>query len=162
MEKVLKINVPEGYEVDKEKSTFESIVFRVLPEKKLPESWEELGKISGCFIASDSNVCSIYGDGLLSTCDETVRNTWPTREEAEASIALAQLLQLRDRYNGDWRPDWIRDDTKYTIIIGSNKVMDDTNYRVHRLLCFRTEELRDKFLSCPEIRKLIEIAKPLL
>ena len=158
MEKVLKINVPEGYEVDEAKSTFESIVFRVLPDK-LPERWEDLGYVRGYYTGRRSD---IYGPMTLDVPDNNVRNTWPTREEAEASIALAQLLQLRDRYNGDWRPDWTRDDTKYTIIIGSNKVMDDTNYRVHRPLCFRTEELRDKFLSCPEIRKLIEIAKPLL
>lgn len=35
IEKVLKINVPEGYEIDKEKSTFNNIVFKKLPLQKI-------------------------------------------------------------------------------------------------------------------------------
>ena len=40
-EKTIEIIAPEGYEVDKEKSSFEKIVFRALPDKGLPRSWEE-------------------------------------------------------------------------------------------------------------------------
>lgn len=32
-EKVIKIKIPEGYEIDKEKSTFEKIVFKLKPKK---------------------------------------------------------------------------------------------------------------------------------
>ena len=41
--KKLKINIPEGYEIDKEKSTFEEIVFKKVedPLAKLPKTWEE-------------------------------------------------------------------------------------------------------------------------
>ena len=42
--KELKIQVPEGYEIDKENSTFEKIVFKKV-ENELPKSWEELGEI---------------------------------------------------------------------------------------------------------------------
>ena len=39
----LKINIPEGYEIDKEKSTFEEIIFKKVedPFAKLPKTWEE-------------------------------------------------------------------------------------------------------------------------
>ena len=42
-EKKLKINIPEGYEIDKEKSTFEEIVFKKVedPFSKLPKTWKE-------------------------------------------------------------------------------------------------------------------------
>lgn len=42
-EKKLKINIPEGYEIDREKSTFEEIVFKKIedPLAKLPKTWEE-------------------------------------------------------------------------------------------------------------------------
>ena len=45
-EKKLKINIPEGYEIDKEKSTFEEIVFKKVedPLAKLPKTWEEYCK----------------------------------------------------------------------------------------------------------------------
>ena len=44
MEKTIKITPPEGYEVDKEKSTFNEIVFKKL-EPNLPMSWEELKEV---------------------------------------------------------------------------------------------------------------------
>ena len=39
-EKSIEIIAPEGYEVDKERSSFEKIVFRALPEKGLPKTWK--------------------------------------------------------------------------------------------------------------------------
>lgn len=36
MEKTIEITPPKGYEIDKEKSTFEKIVFKPI-EEKLPE-----------------------------------------------------------------------------------------------------------------------------
>ena len=41
MEKELKIIPPIGYEIDRQKSTFENIVFKkVNPLSKLPKTWE--------------------------------------------------------------------------------------------------------------------------
>lgn len=41
--KKLKINIPEGYEIDRENSTFEEIIFKKIenPFSKLPKTWEE-------------------------------------------------------------------------------------------------------------------------
>ena len=40
--KEIKIEVPQGYEIDRQKSTFEKIVFKkVNPLSELPEDWEE-------------------------------------------------------------------------------------------------------------------------
>ena len=39
--KKLKINIPEGYEVDKELSTFEEIIFKKIEYGKLPRTWDE-------------------------------------------------------------------------------------------------------------------------
>ena len=38
--KELKIEVPQGYEIDKEKSTFEKIVFKKI-KVELPKTWDE-------------------------------------------------------------------------------------------------------------------------
>ena len=56
MEKTLKITPPEGYEVDKEKSTFSEIIFKKI-EPNLPMSWEELGVVKGYFIYQNNVVC---------------------------------------------------------------------------------------------------------
>ena len=153
--KEMKIQVPEGYEIDKENSTFEKIVFKKI-ENKLPKKWEDLYEVKGWFVDFHSDVVT---SGSMRTGD-SVKNRFPTKEEAEACIALAQLCQLRDRYNDGWKPDWKKDTDKYTIIYSSDKI--DTSFSVYsqRILSFKTVELRDKFLE--NFRDLIEIAKPLL
>ena len=113
-EKTITITAPEGYEVDKEKSSFDRIVFRPLPEKGLPKTWKDMGQITGCFVHRDP----FEGVGILGSsvkADQYNRAIWPTEAEAEASIALAQLCQLRDRYNGGWKPDWESKEYKWAI-----------------------------------------------
>ena len=43
---------------------------------------------------------------LLSTGPDKDKNTLPTKELAEAMLAMCQLLYLRDIYNDGWVPDW--------------------------------------------------------
>lgn len=154
--KEFKIQVPEGYEIDRENSTFENIVFKKV-ENELPKSWEDLYEVGGWFVDFHSDVVT---SGSMRTGD-SVKNRFLAKEEAEACIALSQLCQLRDRYNNGWKPDWgSKDETKWCIefyeeIIGKNA------YRsTRRVLAFKTKELRDEFLE--NFRDLIEIAKPLL
>lgn len=126
-----------------------------LEEEVLPKTWEELGRIYGCYIRPDS--CIKDADCFTVSENKTV---YPTRELAEASLALAQLLQLRDRYNGDWVADWSGGHWKYVIDVYNDKI--NTNYYglTQKVMHFKTEELRDKFLE--NFRDLLEIAKPLL
>lgn len=154
--KEMKIQVPEGYEIDKEKSTFEKIVFKKVND--LPKSWEELEFIDGFFVSSLSDIAKI---GNNTTNDENNKNVFPTKEEAEACLALAQLCQLRDRYNSGWKPDWKNEkELKYVIeIFWGNIVKREYDCR-YKVLAFKTEELRDEFLK--NFRELIWIAKPLL
>jgi len=154
--KEFKIQVPEGYEIDRENSTFENIIFRKA-ERKLPKAWKDLLFVEGWFIDAK---CRIIEIGRLNT-QEYNKNTFPTKEEAEACLALAQLCQLRDRYNDGWNPNWnSKAETKYVIEIFKNNIAKNIYGGRHRILAFKTEELRDKFLE--NFEDLIEIAKPLL
>lgn len=155
--KEMKIQVPEGYEIDKEKSTFENIVFKKI-ERKLPKKWEDLKIISGFYVCSSSNVHEVRNNSAKDKCD---KNIFPTKEEVEACVALAQLCQLRDRYNDGWKPDWEDDgEIKHCIEFFKGKIEKECHYVTKRVLCFKTQELRDKFLE--NFRDLIETAKPLL
>jgi len=158
-EKTIEIIAPEGYEVDKEKSSFEKIVFRALPDKGLPRRWEELGLIHGSVVTTDSGVSNL---GWQVPSSRYNRRVWPTREEAEASIALAQLCQLRDRYNGGWKPNWGResDELKHCVNIECGKITANIWRTTQHVLTFKTPELRDKFME--NFSDLIEKAKPLL
>jgi dTDP-glucose pyrophosphorylase len=105
----LKIEVPEGYEIDKEQSTFEQIVFKEI-KNELPKSWEELKIIEGHQVMINSRIEAIFA----STADH-VENTFKTREQAAASIALAQLSQLREVYRQSYKPDYM---DNYTVKYG--------------------------------------------
>lgn len=152
----MKIEVPAGYMIDKEKSTFEKIVFKKI-ERELPKSWEELHMIKGWFVENGSGIYEFENCFTISKN----RNLFPTKEEAEACVALAQLCQLRDRYNDGWKPDWNNGkEYKYSIVINNGRPFVETYFNVQKVLSFKTEELRDKFLE--NFRGLIETAKPLL
>ena len=155
MEKTLKITPPEGYEVDKEKSTFSEIVFKKL-EPNLPMSWEELGLIKGYYVSSNSNI----NDTFCTNTTDVNRNLFPTKEEAKAMLAMAQLCQLRDRWNGGWKADWEDGTVKYCISSFKNILHKDFYYNTSTPMVFKTEELRDKFMET--FKDLLEEAKPFL
>ena len=153
--KELKIQAPEGYEIDRENSTFEKIVFKKV-KNELPKSWEELKIMNGFYVSTGSNVQTF----ISHIISDNNKNMFPTRAEAEACLALAQLCQLRDRYNDGWKPDW-KDFIMKPCIFFHNETAKTGSYRNERaVLYFKTEELRDKFLE--NFRDLIETAKPLL
>ena len=152
--KEMKIQVPEGYEIDREHSTFENIIFRKV-ERKLPKKWEDLENVNGHYADSWGDVRCYYG---VNTPDHTNKNIFPTKEEAEACLALAQLRQLRDRYNGGWKPNYKDNNVKYLLYYWGDTITKSRTTGASNLLVFKTEELRDKFLE--NFRDLIETAKP--
>ena len=152
----MKIQVPEGYKIDRENSTFEKIVFKKI-ENKLPKSWEELHMIKGWFVENGSGIHEF--ENCFTTSKN--RNLFPTKEEAEACLVLAQLCQLRDKYNGGWKPDWEDvGQSKWCIDFFQDDIREVSCLSVRRVLAFKTKELRDEFLE--NFNDLIEIAKPLL
>jgi len=153
--KELKIQVPEGYEIDRENSTFEKIVFKKI-ENELPKSWEDLYEVGGWFVDFHSDVVT---SGSMRTAD-SVKNRFPTKEEAEACVALAQLCQLRDRYNDGWKPDWTDFTMKPSIYFHKDIATTGENRSERTILYFRSEKIRDEFLE--NFGDLIKKAKPLL
>ena len=94
----LKIDIPEGYEIDKDNSTFERIVFKK-KENIRPKSWEEF-----CESSIDKEYCIDEYSDILElfkfkhrNC-KTDRNVCKTKEEAEAFLALIQLKRLWHEY----------------------------------------------------------------
>jgi hypothetical protein len=152
--KTLKINVPEGYEIDKEQSTFENIVFKEI-EKELPKSWEELGFIAGKMVMYDTKLKTVN-----TNADTAPRNTFATEEQAEASIALAQLSQLREVYRQGWKPDWNDTNPKYVIEFNQNGIHKNIWYSLNNFLSFQSKEIAEQFLE--NFKDLIEKAKPLM
>ena len=87
--------------------------------------------------------------------------TYPSKEIYKAFEGLRKLIILRDYYNEGWQPDWSnRKQTKYTIEVYLDEMCCDNYTTVKKILSFRTDKIRDKFLE--EQKELLEIAKPLL
>ena len=154
--KTLKITPPEGYEIDKNKSSFEEIIFKPV-KKNLPKSWEELGIVNGWYVRSDA---TIHRAAPQNT-NNYQKNLFATEAQAKASIALAQLSQLRDVYRGGWVPDWNdTNEKKYVIGKHENTLKIYFNVYQHYFLAFQSAEIRDEFLK--NFKDLIEEASPLL
>lgn len=95
---------------------------------------------------------------------------WMKKESEKGNIflmskdvleALRRLVILRDYYNDGWKPDFnSKSELKFCIITHCDRIDKDTTFSIRRVMTFKTEEIRDKFLE--EQRELLEIAKPLL
>lgn len=152
-EKKLKINIPEGYEIDKEKSTFEEIVFKKVEDSfsKLPKTWEEYCK-------QTKGYTSYYGYSINGNTYETkfdgFYNEFFTKERVKQYVALGKLLQLRDYWVGDWK---INSDNIYVIY---KNVIIATVHNNDFPLAFPTREMAKEFKNCFE--DLIKEAYPLV
>lgn len=163
MEKEVKIIPPEGYEIDKENSSLERIVFKK-KEDTNPRSWKEYCKSKkdehkvGYFIAMDSDICS------CDWCDnmpDTYRNVLPSEELAEAFLAMMQLMSLRQAWIGDWKPNWNDPSLcKYCIECFKNDIVIDSLFVTCVPLSFPTKEMAEEFMDC--FKDLLEVAKPLI
>ena len=154
--KTINIEIPSGHEIDQENSNLSEgkIVFKEI-KKALPKTWEELSSIKGCWVGDTSEVG--YADCFTK---KGSRNTFATKELAEASIAMAQLSQLREVYRQGWEPNWEDGNGKYLIVLKKNKFDIDFYYTWNQFLSFQSAEIRDEFLN--NFRDLIETAKPLM
>ena len=82
-------------------------------------------------------------------------------EEYELAFeALKKLTILRDYYNEGWQPDWEDEEEKFSIQVCEGEFHTFESIECQRVVSFKTEEIRDKFLE--DQRELLEIAKPLL
>ena len=152
--KELKIIVPQGYEIDEAKSTF---VFKKLNE--LPKTWENLKQING-FYTTTMSFINVVLSSIYPTSYPTGRNIFKTEEQAIASLALAQLSQLRDVYRAGWVPDWSSPDLKYCIYFNNKTASVNRLGNSNEFLSFQDKETAELFLE--NFRDLIEQAKPLM
>ena len=151
MEKELKIEIPQGYEIDRQKSTFEKIIFKKIPEN--PKTWEEYCSLMKGKTVYYTNCNNITVSGFSDAHDK-----FATKKRAEQFIALGKLLQLRDY--------WVRGykEFKYALLVTRNEnilVYDWSGYRTYpHILTFPTEKMAEEFKDCFE--DLIKQAYPLV
>lgn len=151
----IKINIPEGYEIDFFNKETGEVTFKKI-EHKYPISVMDIpdrtyylgntGRISKSLTYNDLNQVS-------------------TIERAEALLALAQLSELRDAWNkiDNFKADFIpinNYQNKYCIEISQGNILKETYKVTKKILYFGSEKTRDLFLKTFE--NLIKQAKEFL
>lgn len=152
-EKSIKIEVPNGYEIDRENSTFEEIKF-----KKKEECWrakEQLcafpdinNTINGFFIERNSEIREVKN----VTHSFPNRNIFFTKKQAKSALAMAQISQIMandSRFGGSITDDEWNDTNKkkYVILKANNCILRDVYNYLYVFLAFHTKEQRDLFLK---------------
>lgn len=103
--KEVKIQVPEGYEIDKENSTFELIKFK--PIKKVltyEDVAEELFFGKGmCYTTYDGSIINVIS---CSKSEYKQPNNFTSEKQAQKLLAINRLMNVARYLNGDWQPDW--------------------------------------------------------
>lgn len=143
-ERELKIEIPEGYEIDKENSTFECIKFK---RKEL--TYDDIAK--ELFIHKDCFFIDTFGEVHYIANLEvgyTQSNNCTSEKQAEKLLAINKLMNVAKYLNDGWKPDWSNnDEKKYYITIDNNfssnsKIMIRYNYITNdSLVYFKTEKL---------------------
>lgn len=117
-EKSLTIVAPEGYEFDKEKSTFDKIVFKKKEEEI--KSYEDIAKKLFCnktiyYTDRYSDIIKAE-DWFIFNLDNA--NNAPTNEQLEWILALNKLRNTALVLNNGWEPNWNESEKKYALSYG--------------------------------------------
>ena len=163
--KSIVIDIPDGMCIDESNSTFEKIVFKKKDTK--PRSWKEYceqqiaNKKHGYYIDDEdcSSVSVVWNE--LAEVNKS-KNVLPTKELAEAFLAMMQLMSLRQEWIGDWKPDWNNSKQWKANILYGNKglVVAYFGDLLSSPLSFPTQEMAADFMNC--FKDLLEVAKPLI
>ena len=163
MKQIVEIEVPDGKKAvwKDNKIIFEDI------KPKLPKTWEEFCKQNNinkeeAYISLPSTIKTMDKDNLRIINND--KNVLPSKQAAEAHLALMQLHQLRDCYRQGWKPDWSDNCNKYGIkwnMIAGKVKLDIAWCKYNPIFfSFPTDEIASEFLT--NFRDLIEQAGDLI
>lgn len=131
--KEFKIQVPEGYEIDKENSTFECIKFNPIKNKLTYEDVaRELFKDEYRYITTFS--C------LKGWKDVTCTSS----KQTEKLLAINKLMNVAKHLNDDWIPDWEDNNNEFKYYINYYHKVINISYTSHynsSNVYFKSEEL---------------------
>ena len=152
------INIPEGYEIDKEQSADSQIVLRKIENKKA-SSWNKYcEKMKG---KSSYYLLDLDNGPRASKFDHSpVLSEFKDMEDVKTLAAFSKLLKLRKDWIEDWKPNWNDNTYKYQIITHRQQLSTISDMYSSHPMTFPTPEMRDDFLDC--FKDLLEQAKTLL
>lgn len=132
--KELKTQVPEGYEIDKENSTFECIKFKPI-KKHL--TYEDVAK--ELFEGNDKYIYFFpHNKGWMNA-------VFTSQKQIEKLISINKLLNVAKYLNREWKPNWKdADERKYFIYICPRDCyigVKSATIHMSDIVYFKSEEL---------------------
>ena len=140
--KELKIVPPEGYEVDWENSSMNTIRFKPIKKKITYQDVKEK-------LFSDKKhyveyIGDIYSSSTIRYSGKNIMLAL-SRKQLEQLLALNKLMNVAKYLNGDWEPDWDNSsETKWCLLFDhSKKKIVISNWQISHYACvyFKSEEL---------------------
>lgn len=138
--KEIKITVPEGYEIDKENSTFECIKF-----KKKGLTYEDVAE------KLFKNKRTYFLGALANITDYTpenggvyLPNQAPSKKQLQRLLAINKLMNVAEYLNEGWKPGWEDSFRKWYIYYDHDvkSLMVECNLaHQHSSVYFQSEEL---------------------
>ena len=108
----IKITVPEGYEIDKENSTFECIKF-----KKKGLTYENVAEKlfnnkKAYFIGVNAHIINFTAD------EQSIyhANNATSEKQLKRLLAINKLMNVATYLNGDWKPNFADDTDKWYLL----------------------------------------------
>ena len=149
--KELKIEIPKGYEIDKDKSTFEKIVFKEIEKHKLTYSdiSYKLFSQGVSFYINDRGKVEeqIYVGNTYIDSNNSI-----SKEQLESILALNKLCNVAKYLNDEWLPNFTATDIKWSIEIGGDRELrtcksDGGTMVLKSLVYFKSAELAQQAIS---------------
>lgn len=141
--KEIKIVPPEGYEIDKENSTFECVKF-----KRIIKRWRDCDPYVNGWYIRDDHISNEESNLKWKTGNLDV---FATEKQAKSAFAMAQISQIMandERFGGPVTDEeWDNYTSKSTIIRGNGNIILSSAISNYCFLAFHTQEQRDLFLK---------------
>lgn len=154
--KEIKINVPEGYEIDKENSTFECIKFKLIKKKEL--TYDDVAEV----LFNNKLYYINERDKIITPnfpAEKKDKNNAPNKRQLERLLALNQLLNIAEYYN---KKSPKGGNKTYSIILSkrdSRYFIHDCNNLIERGLIpeFNREEDAKAVINNPNFKEILDL-----
>lgn len=161
METKSTLQIPEGMEFSHVDS--EGVIHLKPKEKKFPtDSWECL-KGETFYITGYGDIQNSKPNNTYHLYDPSIRAHHQTKKQAEAFLALIQLVTLCKKWNeiDEFVPDFINNTAFKSVITNEyGKAVISTRCYTNSPLVFKTSERARQFFTA--FKELIDIALPLI
>ena len=138
------IEIPDNMELIQEGD-----IYKLSPIK--PKTWEEFCKslpVFGEFFISCNSAIDIADTSNRRINED--RNLLESKEEAEAILALIQLIRLRKAWVGEWDPERTGTSIYYiqSTVDGRLTISFVSRYMYRHTLTFPSESIAKQFMEC--------------